>query len=109
MRLTNLQRVGTLLLLFQLSTTGCRLFRGCPTCPPAAPAPPAKLVTVKQRCMDPFQKVTVPTIPAPAEDGSVNLSKQKLGELLVLIDQVLLYIKTQTAKCEKAAGAGDSA
>jgi len=47
----------------------------------------------------------VPTIPDPAEDGSVTLSKAEIAQLLVLIDQVLLYIKTQLKVCGKVAGA----
>ena len=93
----NLPRTGMLLLLFLLSTNGCRLFRGCPTCP----TQPAKVIVQKERCMEPFPAVTVPTIPAPNEDGDVIVTKKQLAQLLIVIDQTLLYINTQLTACAK--------
>ena len=58
--------------------------------------------------MEPFPSVTVPTIPAPAEDGSVKLTGAQLAELLILIDEVLLYISTNLTACGKGTGATDS-
>jgi hypothetical protein len=51
--------------------------------------------------MEPFPAVTVPTIPAPNEDGDVVVTKQQLAELLIVVDQTLLYINTQLAACAK--------
>jgi hypothetical protein len=98
MQSLNWPKAGALLLLFLLSTNGCRLFRPCPSCPPT---PPAKVVVQKQRCMESFPAVAVPTIPAPNENGDVIITKQQLAELLIVVDQTLLYIKTQLAACAK--------
>jgi hypothetical protein len=51
--------------------------------------------------MEPFPSLTVPTIPAPAEDGSVKLTSEQLAELLILIDQVLLYVRTNLESCAR--------
>jgi hypothetical protein len=56
--------------------------------------------------MEPFPAVTVPTIPAPNEDGDVIVTKQQLAELLIVVDTTLLYIKTQLAACAKDDVAG---
>jgi hypothetical protein len=51
--------------------------------------------------MEPFPAVTLPTIPAPDEDGNVILAKQQLAELLIALDSTLLYFKAQFAACGK--------
>jgi hypothetical protein len=56
--------------------------------------------------MEPFPAVTVPKIPAPDESGDVVLSKQQLAQLLIVVDQTLLYINTQLAACAKDDGTG---
>jgi hypothetical protein len=44
----------------------------------------------------------VPTIPAPDDNGAIILSKTQLAELLIVVDQTLLYITTQLTACGKA-------
>jgi hypothetical protein len=56
--------------------------------------------------MDPFPAVKVPVIAAPNDDGDVILTKQQLAQLLIVVDQTLLYINTQLAACAKDDGTG---
>lgn len=91
-----MKRRLTILVLFSLLWSGCRLFRPCPSCPEPLPASPPTVVEVRRPCMTALEPALRFEFPPANDDGTFTLTTADAGEVL----RLLQYVNSQLARCK---------